>query len=191
MLRRDRGLEGFGVAAIPSRGKRRHARTGRLFDQGDLKYVVLRLLGEKPRHGYDIIRALEDLLGGVYSPSPGTVYPTLTLLASAGFAAPRQGLRGRKMYEITAEGRAWLAEHAGIADAIFERIARYTEGLLEAPMVDVNAAFRRLERAAYRQAARGVNDAERLQRVREILDQAAAALDAMSRPPARRPPDAP
>lgn len=191
MQRRERGIEGFGGDAPTARGGRKHARAGRLFDQGDLKYVILRLLADRPRHGYDIILALEDLLGGAYSPSPGTVYPTLALLASAGYATSLPQQRGRKVYEITAEGRGYLREHAGTANAIFERIARFSEGMLEAPMIEVNAAFRRLERSVYRQAARSVADAARLQRVREILDQATSALDGLSRPPARRTPEPP
>jgi len=57
-----------------------HGRAARLFEQGDLKYVILRLLEEKPRHGYEIIKDLEGRFGGSYAPSPGTVYPTLTML---------------------------------------------------------------------------------------------------------------
>lgn len=191
MQRRERGIEGFGGDATTARGGRKHARAGRLFDQGDLKYVILRLLEDRPRHGYDVILALEDLLGGVYSPSPGTVYPTLAQLVAAGYAGPMPRERGRKVYEITAEGRGYLQEHAATVHAIFERIARFAEGMLQTPMIEVNAAFRRLERSAYRQAARSVADTARLQRVRDILDQATAALDALSRPPARRTPEPP
>lgn len=183
MARRDRGLEGFGRDGPGGRGR---VRAGRLFDQGDLKYVVLRLIAEQPRHGYDIIRAMEDRVGGVYSPSPGTVYPTLALLSAAGYATVR-GERGRKVFEITETGRAYLAEHRDTADAIFERIARYSEALVDPAMVEVNAAFRRLGRAAYRQAARDPADAERLARVREILERATAALEEMPRGAAGRP----
>src|SRR4029079_9656328 len=83
---------------------------GRMFDQGHLKFVILRLLDEKPRHGYEIIKEIEERFGGMYSPSPGTVYPTLTMLEDLGYARvlPEEG--GKKIYEITEEGRKHLGE---------------------------------------------------------------------------------
>src|SRR3990172_691847 len=68
-------------------------RRGRVFEQGDLKYVILKLLAEKPRHGYEIIKELEERFGGTYAPSAGTVYPTLALLEDLGYAsvAPEGG----------------------------------------------------------------------------------------------------
>src|SRR5579862_832198 len=100
-------------------------RGGRMFEQGDLKYVILRLLEEKPRHGYEIIKELESRFGGSYAPSPGTVYPTLTMLEDLGFArvVPEEG--GKKIYEITDEGRKYLAEHSTTVDDIFARIAKF------------------------------------------------------------------
>src|ERR1700749_714038 len=84
---------------------RRPGRAAWFFEQGDLKYVTLRLLEDKPRHGYDIIKELEGRFGGSYAPSPGTVYPTLTMLEDLGYArvVPEEG--GKKIYEITDEGR--------------------------------------------------------------------------------------
>src|SRR6476469_1241417 len=98
---------------------RRHGRASRFFEQGDLKYVILRLLEEKPRHGYDIIKELESRFGGSYAPSPGTVYPTLTMLEDLGFARVVREEVGKKVYEITDEGRAHLAEHSTTVDDIF------------------------------------------------------------------------
>src|SRR5918911_1521235 len=73
---------------------------GRMFEQGDLKYVILRLLEEKPRHGYEVIKELEERFRGLYSPSPGTVYPTLTMLEEMGYARGTQEEGGKKIYEI-------------------------------------------------------------------------------------------
>src|SRR5687767_6927775 len=101
---------------------------GRMFDQGDLKLVILRLLDEKPRHGYEIIKEIEDRFGGTYSPSPGTVYPTLTLLEDLGYAKVSPDEGGRKVYQITPEGSAYLAENSTTVDSIFDRIARFVEG---------------------------------------------------------------
>lgn len=172
------GFEAFG-AEFGARG-RPGGRGRRMFEQGDLKYVILRLLEEKPRHGYEVIKELEERFGGAYSPSPGTVYPTLTMLEDIGYArASDEG--GRKVYSITDEGRAYLAEHSATVDSIFERIARFVEGFFDEPMMEVNHAFRRLGRAAYAQASRHVSDAERLKRIREILDRASAELEQVGR----------
>ncbi len=86
------GGEGFEDFWGGPRG-RPHRRQGRVFEQGDLKLVILRLLAEKPRHGYDVIKELEARFGGRYAPSPGTVYPTLTMLEDMGFArvVPEEG----------------------------------------------------------------------------------------------------
>jgi DNA-binding PadR family transcriptional regulator len=162
-----------------ARGRRRGP--GRIFEQGDLKYVVLRLLDEKPRHGYEIIKELEDRFGGAYSPSPGTVYPTLTMLEDLGYAQATTEEGGRKIYSITDAGKAYLAEHSETVDGIFERMASFVEGFLDEPMMAVNGAFRRVGRATYSQASRHVRDAERLRHVREILDRAAQELEALER----------
>ena len=182
--RRERwgwGFDGFGPEFWGGRGRRHRGRMGRVFEQGDLKYVILRLLEEKPRHGYEVIKELEDRFGGAYSPSPGTVYPTLTMLEDLGYAsvAPDEG--GRKVYSITDAGRTWLAEHSETVDSIFERIGRFVEGFLDEPMMEVNHAFRRVGRAAYGQASRHVNDAERLRAVREVLERAAVELEQLEK----------
>jgi DNA-binding PadR family transcriptional regulator len=162
-----------------ARGRRRGP--GRIFEQGDLKYVVLRLLEEKPRHGYEIIKELEERFGGAYSPSPGTVYPTLTMLEDLGYAQATTEEGGKKIYSITDAGRAYLAEHSQTVDGIFERMARFVEGFLDGPMMEVNGAFRRVGRATYGQASRNVRDTERLRRIREILDRAAQEIDELGR----------
>lgn len=158
---------------------RRHA--GRIFEQGDLKYVILRLLAEKPRHGYEIIKELEDRFGGAYAPSPGTVYPTLTMLEDMGFARANPEEGGRKIYEITDEGRKHLAQHSDTVNDIFERIARFVEGFFEEPMADVKRAFGGLGRATFSAAGRAPHDKELLEQVSSILKKAAGEIDELSR----------
>ena len=175
------GFDGWGADFWGPRGRHHRGRAGRIFEQGDLKYVILRLLEEKPRHGYEIIKELEDRFGGAYSPSPGTVYPTLTMLEDLGYAKAREEDAGRKIYEITPEGAAYLKEHSTTVDSIFDRIARFMDGFLDSPMMEVNSAFRRVARSAYGNASRHVNDAERLAKIREILDRAAAELDQLDK----------
>jgi DNA-binding PadR family transcriptional regulator len=168
----------WGAGARP-RGRRRG--WGRLFEQGDLKYVILRLLEEKPRHGYEVIKELEDRFGGAYSPSPGTVYPTLTMLEDLGYARASVDEGGRKVYEITDPGRAYLKEHSETVDGIFDRMARFVEGFLDEPMMEVNSAFKHLGRATYGMASRHVGNAERLRKVREILERAAREIEDLDR----------
>jgi DNA-binding PadR family transcriptional regulator len=144
---------------------------GRMFEQGDLKLVVLRLLDEKPRHGYEIIKALEERSNGLYSPSPGAVYPTLQLLEEMEYARAVDEGGGRKIYEITEEGRKHLAEHRSAADDVFERVSNVAEAGIEA-FGELASAFGALGRAAFRRASRTRGDREMIRRVRQILEQA-------------------
>lgn len=156
-------------------------RPGRMFEQGDLKLVILRLLDEKPRHGYEIIKALEERAGGQYTPSPGTVYPTLALLEDLGYARARQEEGGRKVYEITDAGRAYLAEHRSTADDLFERLSGLgaDAGHVGAAMGELGAGVAAIARAAYGAAARARGNRERLRKVREIMERAAREIDAL------------
>jgi DNA-binding PadR family transcriptional regulator len=158
-----------------------HGRAARFFEQGDLKYVILRLLEEKPRHGYDIIKELEQRFGGSYAPSPGTVYPTLTMLEDLGYArvVPEDG--GKKIYEITDEGRKHLAEHSSTVDDIFQRIARFVEGFTDAPMTELNQSFQRLAKATYRTATNHIRDRETLEKIRDIIRRAAEEVEAITK----------
>lgn len=168
----------FGFGTGPRRGR---PRGGRMFEQGDLKLVILRLLEEKPRHGYDIIKEIEERFGGTYAPSPGTVYPTLTMLEDMGYATGTVEEGGKKIYSITEEGRRHLAENSQTVDSIFERMARFVEGFFDAPMNDVHEGVRRLGRSVYSTATRHVRDAERLRKIREVLDRATAEVEELGR----------
>src|SRR3954454_17324215 len=94
----------------------------RMFDGGELRIVLLKLISDKPRHGYDLIRAIEERTGGAYAPSPGIVYPTLTLLGEMGFIGEQEAEGARKLFAITPEGAAHLEEHAAEVVAIFARL---------------------------------------------------------------------
>ncbi len=100
----------------------RGGRLARLLEHGDLKMLVLHLIAEKPRHGYEIIKEIEDLAGGAYAPSPGVVYPTLTLLEDLGqVASTAEG--SRKSFSITPAGAEALAANQDAVAAILARIA--------------------------------------------------------------------
>ena len=97
-------------------------RTARMLASGDLQLLILLLLSEKPRHGYEIIKAIEEHSSGVYTPSPGMVYPALTYLEETGYAAATaEGTK--KLYSITPEGTAYLAKNRAVTDEVWGRLA--------------------------------------------------------------------
>src|SRR5271167_3705245 len=128
-------------------------REGRMFDGGELRLVILALVAEKPRYGYEIIKELGERVGGEYSPSPGVVYPTLTMLEEMGYASASQDAANRKLYAITPEGQNYLNENKAQVDAIFGRL----QGDNEADMAGAGSVIRAVFnlRAAVRLRLRG------------------------------------
>ena len=120
---------GFGKGSRGGRGfgdDGEDGRHGRPLVQGDLRVLVLALIEKEPRHGYEIIKHVEEATFGFYAPSPGVVYPTLTYLEEAGFvSAEADG--NKKRYAITDEGRAYLDENRSLATAVLERLAEFGE----------------------------------------------------------------
>ncbi|ABD88769.1 PadR family transcriptional regulator [Rhodopseudomonas palustris] len=114
---RRRGGRGAGGETI---------RVGRMLGQGDLKVIALALIAEQPRHGYDIIKVIEEKTAGWYAPSPGVVYPTLTFLEEVGHLTS-QPEGAKKLYVITEEGAGYLADNRAVADAVFDRLAAVGE----------------------------------------------------------------
>src|ERR1700685_1726141 len=101
-------------------------RAGRMLAQGDLRLLALALIAEAPRHGYEIIKLLEEKTADWYSPSPGIVYPTLTYLEEAGYVtASAEG--SKKLYTITDEGRAYLRANRELVDVVLDRLAAFGE----------------------------------------------------------------
>ncbi|TIV71325.1 MAG: PadR family transcriptional regulator [Mesorhizobium sp.] len=106
-------------------------RAGRMLADGDLKLITLSLLAEAPRHGYDIIKALEERTSGIYSPSPGVVYPTLTFLEEAGYAvSSSEG--NKKVFSITEAGRAHLEENREMIDHVLDHLERFGRKMAKA-----------------------------------------------------------
>src|SRR5215468_41203 len=121
--RGGRGFKGFRVGWSGAGGfGHGHFRTGRKLGGDDLQLVILSLLADKPYHGYEIIKALEERSGGFYSPSPGMVYPALTYLEEIGYAS-LESEGTKKLYRITDEGRAHLEQNRRTVDAIFAQLA--------------------------------------------------------------------
>ncbi|HLM68105.1 MAG TPA: PadR family transcriptional regulator [Longimicrobium sp.] len=154
---------------------------GRMFGHGDLKFVVLSLLEEKPRHGYEIIRELEARFGGAYSPSPGTVYPTLSLLEDLGYArATAEDGSTRKVFEITDEGRKYLEENRPLVDEIFGRVDEFGSFMFGSVMSVLGGAFAGLGRATFRAAMRHQGDEEWVKRAREVMERAARDIEGLN-----------
>src|SRR5262245_15537053 len=118
---RGRHGGGFGWGGRHGMGGGDMMRAGRMLAQGDLRLIALALIAEQPRHGYEIIKVLEDKTAGWYSPSPGIVYPTLTYLEDAGYVTA-QAEGAKKLYTITDEGRAYLEENRDFVDSVLERL---------------------------------------------------------------------
>src|SRR3989442_13443806 len=167
---------GFGPGGFFGRGPGRGWRKS--FAAGNWKYVLLTLLKDKPRHGYEVMKELEEQLHGCYSPSPGTVYPTLQWLEDGGLVVARD-VEGKKVYEITDAGRKFLEEHRDVVDDIFERVRDTVDRALGRVMADVNRAVGRLMRAAYRAGWRARDDATR-QRLREMLSKTLAEVEGLA-----------
>jgi DNA-binding PadR family transcriptional regulator len=112
-------FEGFGHNPF-ERGRGGRGRDGRGFGHGGLRLVLLKLIGEKPSHGYELIKEIEERFNGAYTPSPGVIYPTLSWLEDEGFITVTPGDDGRKQAQITEAGQAHLAEKADEVARLFD-----------------------------------------------------------------------
>jgi DNA-binding PadR family transcriptional regulator len=171
----------FGRGGGPGRGD--WFRVGRMLAHGDLKLLALALIAEQPRHGYELIKLIEEKTSGCYSPSPGVIYPTLTFLEEAGYVtAESEG--AKKRYSITDDGRAYLEENRDIADMVLARLSGIGKKMARmrrdrgsdrdeeqsVPQL-VNAALDNLRVTAVKRLATEDDDAET--RIVEILARAA------------------
>ncbi len=158
-------------------------RGGRMFEQGGLKFVILRLLDEKPRHGYEIIKELEERSGGRYTPSPGTVYPTLTMLEEMGFASAAVEEGGKKVYSITDAGRQHLTENKSAVDDVIDRLAQVGASIFGEQMRSAHEAMGSLARSYAHVTMHRTADPQYVARVVEILKRASAELEALTAAP--------
>ena len=154
-------------------GLRRH------FEQGDLRFVILHLLAEKPRHGYEIIKAIEEQFGGQYSPSPGVIYPTLTLLEDLGYArvVPEAGDGGKKTCEITETGRAFLSENKATLDEVLARMAEVTRAYGGGPAPEIRRAVHNFRLALSMRLGKGPLSEQQVRDITAAIDAAAAAIE--------------
>jgi DNA-binding PadR family transcriptional regulator len=131
MSRKFGGNHGFGPFGRGFGGGGNMFRAGRMLADGDLRLIALSLIEDGPRHGYDIIKALEELSSGIYSPSPGVVYPTLTFLEEAGHATSAMD-GNKKVFSITEAGRAHLEDNRDMVDGVLEQIERFGRKMAKA-----------------------------------------------------------
>lgn len=170
----DGGHRGGG--GRPGRGPGGRGGRPRVLDSADLRLVLLKLIAEQPRHGYELIKAIETLSGGVYAPSPGMVYPTLTLIADLG-EVDEQADGNRKLFAINAAGTAALAAEAeAVASAIgrLEALAKMSERTDSAP---VRRAMRNLHMALHTRLAQEASDRDVQLQIAAILDEAASKVE--------------
>jgi len=164
------GSEGWG-------GGRRGRRARRMFEGGELRLVLLKLIADEPRHGYDLIRAIEELTGGEYAPSPGVVYPTLTLLQDMGLVEEAAVEGPRKPFQATDEGRAHLEERSEEVEALFERLEEIKPRSENMAGPAIGRAVKKLRTAlSHRVRREGLNE-ELLHEIAAILDEAAQKIE--------------
>ena len=150
------------------------ARGPKMFDAGTLRYLVLQLIADKPRHGYDIIKAIAQRAGGAYAPSPGAIYPLMHGLVGHGYVAV--SLDGnKKLHSITPEGLAFLAANRAYVDAIAARVDT-PAGADD----DLRHLMHELKAAVLARGRTGDVDARRLDAVRAILRQARTDIEALA-----------
>ncbi|MCR5879125.1 PadR family transcriptional regulator [Phenylobacterium sp. J367] len=158
---------------------RRGPRAGRLFDYGELRLLILAMLAERPAHGYELIKGIEEQFGGAYSPSPGVIYPTLAWLDDSGYAVAEVEEGGRKRYTATPEGQAFLAENAETVAMLKARAGgdaetRHARRNAPAPVL---RGMENLKMALRLRMRRGDLDADAAEKIAAILDAAAQSVE--------------
>ncbi len=149
----------------------------RFFEKGDLKFVILDLLKDKPAHGYEIIRALEDRFHGFYSPSAGSVYPTLQLLEDMGYVSS-SAQDGKKVYTITDAGKEFLKERGETMDKIKTHMHDWCSGGSHEEIHEIMHEMGHLAKSVARKVRH--TDKDKLSRIREIISHAERDIDALS-----------
>ncbi len=166
----DFGSDGPRSGPGGPRGRRR------MFGGGELRLLLLKLIADEPRHGYQLIKAIEELTGGDYAPSPGIVYPTLSMLEDEGFVSETHSPDSKRTFDATDEGRAYLADNQEEADRLVERLAAMNQAKTE-QRPEIGRAIGNMMHALKNRVSRdGWNEAL-LKDVVDILDDAAKKIE--------------
>jgi DNA-binding PadR family transcriptional regulator len=166
---RGRGWSEFGFGRGPDRPERP-------FEQGDLRWLVLDLIAQQPRHGYELIKAIEEMMNGAYAPSPGVIYPTLTFLEETGLIAS-EAQAAKKLYSLTDEGRVALEANAAAVQAVRERIEAARTRFGGVPLPEMMRAMGNLRGAIQVRLSKGEISAESLAVITGALDRAAGEIE--------------
>jgi DNA-binding PadR family transcriptional regulator len=158
-------------------GHHRHGGGRRMFEQGDLRFLVLSLIAEKPRHGYELIKEIEERTGGAYAPSPGVVYPLLTMFEEMGFAKLSAEDGGKKLYAITPDGEAELANNKEVLDHIKAHMEGVRERSAGGRAPQIVRAIENFRLALRLRMESGPLTDEQVQAVAAAIDAAAQAIE--------------
>lgn len=148
----------------------------RLFDSGELRLVILALLAEKPSYGYELIKAIEERLSGGYAPSPGVVYPTLTLLEEEGYATVSSSEGNKKLYTATEQGQEYLKTNQAAVKAIFGRMEQAGRVFGRGRSPQIMRALMNLKFALKMRAGQGNLTAEQTSKIAEAIDSVARII---------------
>jgi DNA-binding PadR family transcriptional regulator len=148
----------------------------RMFDSGELRLVLLKLIAEKPRHGYDLIRAIEERTGGAYAPSPGIVYPTLTMLSEMGLIDEQSADGARKQFAITPDGTAHLAEREAEVTATFARLDALGAMRERTDAVPIRRALHNLRSVLHARLGEGLSK-DRMHDAAALIDEVAKKIE--------------
>jgi DNA-binding PadR family transcriptional regulator len=169
------GFGRFGHGRGPGHDGGGFGRRRGLYDSDELRLVLLSLIAEKPRHGYDLIKEIEERSGGTYTPSPGVIYPTLTMLQDMGHIVESDAAGTRKVYAATQEGTAHLAQNKEHADELIARMAELKSAQKGDP-APVRRAMRNLYAALAEKLARADSD-ETMHRIAALLDEVTQKIE--------------
>jgi DNA-binding PadR family transcriptional regulator len=158
------------ILGFRRRGRRRNMKW-KIFERGDLKFVILRLISKRPMHGYEVMKALEEESKGYYRPSPGSVYPTLQMLEDEGYVTVEEADR-KKIYSITEDGAEYLGDNEDVVDDVFDRVEHFTDRFFGGDMRALSRSFSKLAQLTFDQAFQWGADPEDLARMNEILEKA-------------------
>jgi len=182
MYRGGRG-HGFGKGFGRGFGGRHGDDTGgrgprrRMFDSGELRLVLLKLIADEPRHGYDLIRQIEELTGGAYAPSPGVIYPTLTLLDDMGQIAAQQSEGAKKLFAITPEGEAELDANQDLIAGLIARLRAVGEERQRTDAASIRRAMGNLRQVLVNRLGDREADTETLHAIVALIDEAAQKIE--------------
>ena len=177
--RRERAEHGFGGRGGGGWGRGGAGFGGgreRLFEAGDVKLVILKLLSEQPSYGYQLIKTMEQRLSGGYTPSAGVIYPTLTMLEEEGLASASSE-NNKKVYSVTPEGMEYLQAHNGRLEELFARLDEKGRGFERGRSPEIMKAFMRLRGAVQARVFRENVTREQIGKIAEAIHAAAKAID--------------